>query len=177
MAGMAEARLAWFRSLIHSSEEMSYEDKCELLAEVERARAEVARLCALVLTAAGDDLCRLSQDDIKAMKSGAVPIPPRDEFLASCGLFWDQTANENGVNAGCLTLAQLAAENERLRRFLSWAVDLIDMYDAELAKIDGPENVYTPTHVSAKQAARAAIGGQAKRRDPDDIPSGILDGK
>lgn len=67
-----------------------------------------------LLSAAGDDLCRLTQDEIKAMTSGAVQIPPKEEFLASCERFHAQVAGEAGVLGSCLTLAQLIAENERL---------------------------------------------------------------
>jgi hypothetical protein len=80
----------------------------------EALQAENARLRARLLTAAGDDLCRLSQEEIKAMSAGAVQIPPKEEFLASCERFHAQVAGEAGVNHNCLTLAQLIAENERL---------------------------------------------------------------
>lgn len=69
-----------------------------------------------LLTAAGNDLCRLSQEEIKAMTDGTVKIPPEEEFLASCRRFHAQVANESGVMSDCLTLAQLIAENETLRR-------------------------------------------------------------
>lgn len=78
-------------------------------------RAEVERLRQRLLTAAGDDLCRLTQEEIKSMSSGGVPIPPKEEFLASCERFHAQVASTAGVNPNCLTLAQLIAENERLR--------------------------------------------------------------
>lgn len=81
--------------------------------------AEVEQLRQRLLTAAGDDLCRLSQEEIKAMSSGGVPIPPKEEFLASCERFHAQVAGESGVNQNCLTLAQLIAENERLRAIVA----------------------------------------------------------
>lgn len=89
---------------------------CEAMqASRDAALAKVDELQQRLLTAAGDDLCRLTQDEIKAMTSGAVPIPPKPEFLASCERFHDQIASESGVNQNCLTLAQLIAENEQLR--------------------------------------------------------------
>lgn len=81
-------------------------------------RREIEELRRRLLTAAGDDLCRFSQEEIKLMTSGAVPIPPREEFLASCERFHAQIANESGVNSDCLTLAQLIAENERLNELV-----------------------------------------------------------
>ena len=72
-----------------------------------------------LLSAAGDDLCRLSQEEIKAMGAGTVKIPPKEEFLASCERFHAQVANESGVMTNCLTLAQLIAENEKLRQQLT----------------------------------------------------------
>lgn len=86
--------------------------------EIHALKAEVERLRNRLLTAGGDDLCRLSQEEIKAMGVGAVKIPPKGEFLASCERFHDQMANEVGVATNCLTLAQLVAENERLRKAL-----------------------------------------------------------
>lgn len=82
--------------------------------EVNVMVAEVERLRQRLLTAAGDDLCRLSQEEIAAYTSGEVPIPPKEEFLPSCERFWEQMAATAGVNHGCLTLAQLTAENERM---------------------------------------------------------------
>ena len=79
-------------------------------------RLKIERLRNRLLTAAGDDLCRLSQEEIKAYSQGGVPIPPKEEFLASCERFHAQVAGEAGVNHNCLTLAQLIAENERLTR-------------------------------------------------------------
>lgn len=78
-------------------------------------KAEVERLRLRVLTAAGDDLCRLTPEEIKELTSGAVKIPPEEEFLASCKRFHGQIANTSGVLGNCLTLAQMIAENERLR--------------------------------------------------------------
>lgn len=90
---------------------------CESLAkEVELLKQQRDDARARLLTAAGDDLCRLSQEEIKAMSAGTVKIPPLGEFLASCAIFHVQVANEVGVNHNCLTLAQLIAENERYRK-------------------------------------------------------------
>jgi hypothetical protein len=77
--------------------------------------AENERLRLRVLSAAGDDLCRLTQEEIKELSSGKVKIPPEEEFLASCKNFHSQIAGEAGVLPGCLTSAQMIAENERLR--------------------------------------------------------------
>lgn len=89
---------------------------CHYIHALRSERDESARLRARLLTAAGDDLCRLTQEEIKAMSSGAVKIPPKDEFLASCERFHAQVAGEVGVNENCLTLAQLIAENEQLKQ-------------------------------------------------------------
>jgi regulator of replication initiation timing len=78
-------------------------------------KAENERLRQRLLTAAGDDLCRLSQAEIAAFSLGVVKIPPEEEFLASCKRFHEQMMNEVGVMSDCLTLAQLIAENEKLR--------------------------------------------------------------
>ncbi len=92
-------------------------ERAEAALTAERERAE--RLQARLLTAAGDDLCRLSQEEIKAMSLGSVPIPPKEEFLASCERFHAQVAKESGVNTNCLTLAQLIAENQKLESALT----------------------------------------------------------
>lgn len=76
---------------------------------------ENAQLRLRLLSAAGDDLCRLTQEEIKAYTSGEVQIPPKEVFIASCERFHEQIAAGPGVLKGCLTLAQLVAENERLR--------------------------------------------------------------
>ncbi len=92
------------------------EQLSEQAAELVKVRGERDEARARLLTAAGDDLCRLSQEEIKAMSAGVVPIPPKDEFLASCERFHAQVAGESGVNTNCLTLAQLIAESEKLRQ-------------------------------------------------------------
>jgi hypothetical protein len=83
-------------------------------AELRRLEEENAGLRLRLLSAAGDDLCRLSQEEIKAYTSGKVQIPPKEEFLSSCERFHAQIASEAGVLEGCLTLAQLIAENAKL---------------------------------------------------------------
>ena len=86
-----------------------------LIEEVQRLREENERLRLRVLSAAGDDLCRLTQEEIKELSSGKIKIPSEEEFLASCKNFHSQLAGEAGVLFGCLTLAQMIAENERLQ--------------------------------------------------------------
>ncbi len=88
--------------------------KALLESELANLEAENAKLRARLLTAAGDDLCRLSQEEIKAYTGGAVPIPPRCEFIASCERFHAQIAGTAGVNQNRLTSAQMAAEITRL---------------------------------------------------------------
>jgi hypothetical protein len=78
-----------------------------------QAELEAVRL--RLLSAAGDDLCRLSQEEIKELSSGRVQIPPKEEFLASCERFHEQIASGPGVLSNCLTLAQLIAENAALQ--------------------------------------------------------------
>lgn len=91
------------------------EERNKFRDDASNAIRESEQLRARLLTAAGDDLCRLTQEEIKAMSLGAVKIPPKEEFLASCERFHAQVAGESGVNENCFTLAQLVAENERLR--------------------------------------------------------------
>lgn len=50
-----------------------------------------------LLSAAGDDLCRLTPEEIKAMSAGGTKIPPKEEFLESCERFHAQVAKETGV--------------------------------------------------------------------------------
>jgi hypothetical protein len=46
----------------------------------------------------------------------------------------------------------------RLREALSWALDLLDMYDENLIEMGStPEKVYSPTHLRAKIKARALL--------------------
>lgn len=90
---------------------------------------EIRRLRTRLLTAAGDDLCRLTQEEIKAMSAGEVKIPPKEEFLASCERFHAQVAGEAGVMTNCLTLAQLIAENERLKADLVAAKRAISLLE------------------------------------------------
>lgn len=53
--------------------------------------------------------------------------------------------------------ADAERETERLRAALVWALDLLDMYDEEFAKVDGPQKVYSEIHVLGKGRARAAL--------------------
>lgn len=96
----------------------AYNQRDDLLYDqtVKQVMKRITDLEQKLLTAAGDDLCRLSQEEIKALNLKAVPIPPKEEFLASCERFHTQVASEAGVNHNCLTLAQLVAENEKLRK-------------------------------------------------------------
>lgn len=94
--------------------------------QLAEAREENERLRTRLLTAAGDDLCRLSQEEIKAYTNGEVPIPPKEEFLPSCERFWEQTAAKAGVNHNCLTLAQLVAENEKAQQQLTAHAETIE---------------------------------------------------
>lgn len=93
----------------------------ELTAERDALAKENADLRLRLLSAAGDDLCRLTQEEIKAYSSGAVKIPPREEFIPSCERFHAQTAGTVGVLENCLTLAQLVAENQKLTNQLAEA--------------------------------------------------------
>ena len=86
-----------------------------------RRGERIVELETRLLSAAGDDLCRLTQEEIKAMSAGTVKIPPKDEFLASCERFHAQVAGESGVMENCLTLAQLVAENAKLQADLATA--------------------------------------------------------
>lgn len=79
-------------------------------------KREIADLRRRLLSAAGDDLCQLTPEEIKAYTSGTVKIPPKEQFVPSCERFWSQCAKEFGVMEDCLTLAQLIAENERLKQ-------------------------------------------------------------
>ncbi len=89
-------------------------DAKPLADELVALTAERDRLKRRLLSAAGDDLCRLSQEEIKQYTSGEVQIPPKEEFIASCERFHEQIAAGPGVLTNCLTLAQLIAENQRL---------------------------------------------------------------
>lgn len=103
---------------VHELEELCSERESECNRrgnKITALEAEVADLRLRLLSAAGDDLCRLSQDEIEKYTSGEVQIPPKEEFLPSCERFWEQAAGKAGVLNGCLTLAQLIAENEKLK--------------------------------------------------------------
>jgi hypothetical protein len=53
--------------------------------------------------------------------------------------------------------APLEAQVATLREALSFALDLLDLYDERLVAIDGVERVYTPIHVAGKARARAVL--------------------
>ncbi len=84
---------------------------------------------------AGDNLCRLSDDEIAAMRSGQVQIPLQAEFLESCRRFHAQVSGEAGELVGCMTIAQLETEVARLHRenneLLVYARGLWGSNDAE----------------------------------------------
>lgn len=105
------------------------------------AERDEARL--RLLSAAGDDLCRLTPGEIKALSSGAVKIPPKEEFLASCERFHSQVAREAGVLGNCLTLAQLIAENEKLR--------------AEVERLNHEVEAYASSYARSEAAREAAV--------------------
>lgn len=121
--------------------------------------AEVERLKQRLLSAAGDDLCRLSQEEIKAYTSGAVKIPPIEEFLPSCARFHAQIADEAGVLDNCLTLAQLIADNERLtqenaalRELVAELRELGDKFYAQYHIVDSAFVVGQQQQVTAMRA-------------------------
>ena len=77
-----------------------------------------------VMNQQGDNLCYLTDDELaewKKMWTAAkdlkisVKLPPWSEFGESCRRFHAQTAAENGILEGCMTIAQLEAECEKLR--------------------------------------------------------------
>lgn len=110
-----------------------------------KLKEENERLRQKVLSAAGDDLCRLTQEEIKAMSLGLVKIPPKEEFIASCERFHAQVAKETGVLQGGKTIAQLEAENEQLRAGL---IRIRDTWPARYSVYD-----------YARETARRALDG------------------
>ena len=89
-------------------------------------KEEIVSLRARLLTAAGDDLCRLTPEEIKKYTSGEVQIPPKEVFIPSCEQFWEQTAARTGVLPNCFTVAQLIAENQRLSNQVRELEEMID---------------------------------------------------
>jgi hypothetical protein len=85
--------------------------KPELIAEVNRLRAEREELIDSVLNQSGDNLCWLTPAEIK--------IPPRDQFLESCARYHAQISGERGELTGCKTIAQLETEVYRLHQWVS----------------------------------------------------------
>lgn len=90
----------WLRSLLDHAAEMDA-SATVLLDENERLRKSV-------LNIEGDNECWVTN-------AGAFQLPPRAEFLESCSRFHAQLASERGELVGCKTIAELEAENERLR--------------------------------------------------------------
>ena len=84
----------------------------EYRASINRRDAEIASL----KNRLGDDLCHLQNPDTD-------PIPPKKEFLESCGRFWEQRSAV-GVLTGCKTIAQLETENAELKAVLVAAREL-----------------------------------------------------
>lgn len=79
-----------FRDAYRANDDVRFDSAVEAL------RTFVKRFRQRLLSAAGDDLCRLTQDEIKALSDGSVKIPPKEEFLASCERFHAQIAKESG---------------------------------------------------------------------------------
>ncbi len=120
---------------VKSWEEMAA-DKDSLGRRNRELRLENEQLRMRLLSAAGDDLCRLTQDEIKKYTSGEVQIPPLEEFLPSCQRFHEQIAAGPGVLNNCLTLAQLIAENAKLERKNAWAANAEEMNGVVLRQVE-----------------------------------------
>ncbi len=110
-------------------------------------RDELEQVRLRLLSAAGDDLCRLSPEEIKSLTSGEVQIPPREEFIASCERFHQQIALGAGELKNCLTLAQLIAENEMLRQQLVEQDKEINTVRERMLKL---ESRYAPQPLAEK---------------------------
>ncbi len=54
-------------------------------------------------------------------------------------------------------MAQLLYYLKEWYETLSWALDVLDLYDKRLAQIDGEERVLTEKHVAAKERARGHL--------------------
>ena len=69
----------------------------ELVAEIERLRARL-------LMAAGDDLCRLTQEEIKAMSAGTVKIPPEEIVTLDDGFkyYWPDDSRNGAYSSATL---------------------------------------------------------------------------
>lgn len=77
-------------------------------AAMEWALLEIERLRKSVLNQSADNLCWVEDPE-------QVKMIPRDQFLESCARYHTQMSAERGVIPGCMTIAQLEAEVERLR--------------------------------------------------------------
>lgn len=86
-------------------------------------------------------------------------------------------ADEEDIEEALEPIAQATAAklvlayqcHDELREALSWALDILDMYDERLAQIDGKERVYSPVHLAGKAKARTALTqarGQVKEETP-----------
>lgn len=59
----------------------------------------------------------------------------------------------------------IGASMRHVYETLSWALDLLDLYDERLSGIDGPSRVYTEGHVQAKARARRCLDGLAEMEE------------
>lgn len=126
------------------------------LEELSKLREENKNLRLRLLSAAGDDLCRLTQEEIKKYTSGEVQIPPWEEFGPSCKRFHEQIAAGPGVLHNCLTLAQLIAENETLNSEVLTLKERIN----DLLK----QRQSQPTHSTEVQAGTDCKGSEGDSR-------------
>lgn len=76
---------------------------------VMKLQQENHQLRLAILNQLGDNLCKLTNADITALKSDKNKIPPWEEFGESCHRFHTQIANESGELQGCRTINQLEA--------------------------------------------------------------------
>ena len=65
---------------------------------------------------------------------------------------------DSGSREVVAELEALLPDVERLVEALSWALDLLDIYDEFLIRFGEPkEKVYSPIHLQGKEKARAAL--------------------
>lgn len=102
-----------------------------------------------------------SQEEIKAYSSGAVKIPPKEEFIASCERFHDQISGEVGVLENCLTLAQLIAENEKLRQRAEAAEAKLGAVEEVVKELADPMKWNWTKGTSGRNAADSALAVMA----------------
>jgi hypothetical protein len=103
--------------------------KDALRAERDALRAEVERLRNAIRNQRGDDLCWIQNPE----NAEVAKVLPEAEFLESCRRFHGQLAAERGTFAGGMTIAQLEAEIERLKKLkLTSALEFeFEMQDLE----------------------------------------------